>query len=154
MQLVGFTTDIKDTQGFLNNTASSVNVSRHEGNVTVTLPSQNSWVTRVMNERQGTESFNVHIVDYVRTTEEVIFILEPCTAGCSTVGVQFTQPTSKCETKQLYVASIKYCSHLCSAYAISQSVYSTRRQCQLHLYRAAWYCSRRRPHFGNCMPVI
>ena len=89
----------QDMQGILSNSAVSVNISKREGNLTVALPSHNSWITRVRNERLDTESFYLHILDYVMITEEVVFMLEPCMTGCPSVDLPFTQPTSKCETQ-------------------------------------------------------
>ena len=87
----------EDTQGILNGTASSVNGTKREGNQTVILPSENSWITRDRDEASETETFYLHILDYVEVTDEVVFILDPCTVDCPTIDLPFTRPTVKRE---------------------------------------------------------
>lgn len=87
----------EDMQDTLRNTASSVNGTKCEGNHTVLIPSQNSWIT---SDRDGT--FYLHIVDYLETTdEEVVYTLDLCTVNCPSIDVSFSQPTVatiNCET--------------------------------------------------------
>ena len=87
----------EDTQGILNGTASSVNGTKREGNQTVVLPSENSWITRDRDEASETETFYLHILDYVEVTDEIVFILDPCTVDCPTIDLPFTRPTVKRE---------------------------------------------------------
>ena len=82
----------EDVQNMLYNTAFSINNSKDESNVTVTLPSQNSWIT---SDRDGT--FYLHIVDYLETTDEVVYTLHNCIENCPSIGVPFIQPTVKCK---------------------------------------------------------
>ena len=83
----------EDTQGILNTTALSVNGTKYAGNQMVVLPSENSWITSDRDETTETETFYLHILDYVETTDEVLFILNPCTDDCPTLGLPFTRPT-------------------------------------------------------------
>ena len=87
----------EDTKGILNNTASSLNATKYEGNQTIVLPSENLWITRNRNARNGTETFYLHILDYVLISDEVIFTLVLCTVNCSTLELPFSQPTAKRE---------------------------------------------------------
>ncbi len=87
----------EDTQGILNITALSVNSTKYEGNQTVVLPSENSWITSDRDEATEMETLYLHILDYVETTDEVIFVLNPCTDDCPTLGLPFTRPTVKRE---------------------------------------------------------
>ena len=83
----------EDTQGTLNTTALSVNGTKYAGNQMVVLPSENSWITSNRDETTETETFYLHILDNVETTDEVLFILNPCTDDCPTLGLPFTRPT-------------------------------------------------------------
>lgn len=78
----------------LQNTASAINGTiKHEGNLTVMRPSQNSWITQ---DRENT--FLLHIVDYLETMdEEVVYTLDLCIANCPSTFVPFIQPTIQCE---------------------------------------------------------
>ena len=105
----------EDTQGILNATALSVNGTKYEGNQTVVLPSENSWITSDRDERTETETFYLHILDYVETTDEVVFILNPCTDDCPTLGLPFTRPTVKREL--IYIHAMHRCMHLVIAKA-------------------------------------
>ena len=82
----------EDTQAILNNTASSVNITKHENNESFTLPFENSWITRDRNERSGADTFYLHILDHVETTNEIVYILDPCLVDCLTLGVPYGQP--------------------------------------------------------------
>ncbi len=87
----------EDMQDMLNDTASSLNGTKSEGNQTVTIPPQNSWIT---SDRDGT--LYLHIVDHLITTdEEVVYTLNLCTVNCPSIDVPTlsTQPTIKCETE-------------------------------------------------------
>ena len=90
----------EDTQGILNSASSSVNGTKNEGNHTVVLPSENSWITRNRNASGETATFYLHILDYVLISDEVIFTLIPCTVNCPTLELPFSQPTAK---RELYV---------------------------------------------------
>ena len=79
----------EDMQDTLQNTASSVNGTKREGNLTVMIPSQNSWIT---SDSDGT--FYLHIVDYLETTDEDgVYTLDLCTVNCPSINVPFSQPT-------------------------------------------------------------
>ena len=82
----------EDVQNMLYNTAFSINSSKQENSVTVTLPSQNSWITS-----DSDETFYLHIVDYLETTDEVVYTLHYCVENCPSIGVPFIQPTVKCK---------------------------------------------------------
>ena len=94
----------EDTQGILNDTASSVNGTKIAGNQTIVLPSENSWITRDRDERTETETFYLHILDYVETTDEVVFTLDPCMVDCPTLGLPFTRPTVKRKLISYHIA--------------------------------------------------
>ena len=85
----------EDIQGILSSSASSVNGTKQEGNQTIELPPENTWITRDRDSNSETETFYLHIVDYVETTDEVIFTLDPCTVNCPTLELPFTRPTVK-----------------------------------------------------------
>ena len=85
----------EDTQGILSETAPALNVTKPEGNESVPIPPENSWITRDRYSRMSTETLYLHILDSVKTTEEVIFIMDLCTSNCKTMELSFTRPTVK-----------------------------------------------------------
>ena len=101
----------EDTQGILNTTALSVNGTKYEGNQMSVLPSENSWITSDRDERTETETFYLHILDYVERTDEVVFVLDPCTDDCPTLGLPFTRPTVQRELISIsyHIATFNYC---------------------------------------------
>ena len=80
-----------DTQGILNQTASSVNGTKHEGNITVFIPPENSWISKVEDDSRM-DAWILHIVDYVETTDEVVFIMNLCSFDCPIAERPFERP--------------------------------------------------------------
>ena len=81
----------EDTQGLLSET---VNVTKQEGNETIPIPPENSWITR-LNRRDSMTDIKtqyLHIVDYVETTDEVVFTGNLCSSNCPTVERPFERP--------------------------------------------------------------
>ena len=85
----------EDTQDILLNTASTINGTKQEGTQTVMLPSQNSWITS--DRSDGSETFFLHIVDYLETTDVVLFTLDLCRVDCPSTDVPFIIPTVECK---------------------------------------------------------
>ena len=85
----------EDTQDILTNTAPLMNSTKHEGNLTVAIPSQNSWITRDYDPITGAETFYLHILDFIEITDEVLFTFELCTIDCPAPGLPFILPSVK-----------------------------------------------------------
>ena len=85
----------EDTKGILSGTASAVNGTKHEGNESIPLPQENSWITRDKDSRKDTETLYLHIVDSVKTTDEVVFIMDLCVSDCKAMELPFTRPAVK-----------------------------------------------------------
>ena len=83
----------EDTRGLLTGTASAVNGSKYEGNETIPIPSENSWITRDRDSR-STETLYLHILDHVETTDEIVFIMDLCTSDCPDMERPFMRPTA------------------------------------------------------------
>ena len=83
-----------DTQGILNQTASSVNGTKREGDnlYIVFMPPENSWISKDQTD-SGMDTWYLHIVDYVETTDDVVFTMTLCSANCPTEERPFERPT-------------------------------------------------------------
>ena len=82
-----------DTRGILlNQTASSVNGTKRPGNNAVFIPPENSWISKAQ-EDSSTDTWYLHIVDYVETTDEVVFTMNLCAADCPIEERPFQRPT-------------------------------------------------------------
>ena len=81
----------EDTQGILTRTASTVNNTKRESGNTISIPPENSWISR---DQGGstTDTWYLHIVDYVETTDEVVFIMNLCMSDCPTEERPFERP--------------------------------------------------------------
>ena len=84
----------EDTQGILSKSAPSVNGTKHEDDQVFTIPPENSWITR-KRDSSGSETFYLHILDYVETADDVAFIMDLCKVDCPTSELP---PTSKRKT--------------------------------------------------------
>ena len=84
----------EDTQRILRRTAFTVNTTMLEANVTTPIPSENSWITRDRDSGRNMETFYLHIVAYVQTTDEVLFTMTLCTSDCSHVEIPYVPPTA------------------------------------------------------------
>ena len=86
----------EDTQDirFLNKAALSVNTTKLETNNVVDLPPENVWITKVREpgRNTGPDTFHLHILDYVDTTDEVTFTLHLCTNDCPQPEKPFVPP--------------------------------------------------------------
>ena len=102
----------EDTQGILSSSASSVNGTKQESNQTIELPLENTWITRDRDSKSETKAFYfyLHIVDYIETTDEVVFTLDPCTVDCPILELSFTQPTVK--RKNMHRSVCMHCMHI------------------------------------------
>ena len=83
----------EDSQGILRMTASSLNGTKTDGDQTVTLPSENSWITSDRDSETGTETHYLHILDNINTND-VVFNMELCSDDCPTIEMP-----EKCKTK-------------------------------------------------------
>ena len=79
----------EDTQGILSNTAFTLNGTKHEGTDSVSMPSENSWITYESSSTSNDEVFYLHIVDNVTTTDEIVFHMELCSTDCPTVEMAY-----------------------------------------------------------------
>ena len=94
----------EDDQSILTSTAATLNGTRWEGIKVVSMPPENSWITRKKRSKDIKRSsrsnfiYYLHIVDNVITTDEVIFNIEACATDCPTVEMAY----SRAETGSLY----------------------------------------------------
>ena len=72
----------EDTQGVLRQAASSINVTKLQGNQSITIPSENAWITVHRNRTTETETFYLHIIDYIESASTVFFDTELCIVDC------------------------------------------------------------------------
>ena len=72
----------EDTQGILRQTVSSINVTKLQGNQSITVPPENTWVTVDRDPVTDTKTFYLHIVDYIDTISTVVFDTELCIMDC------------------------------------------------------------------------
>ena len=79
----------EDTQGILSSTAFTLNGTKHEGTDSVSMPSENSWITYESSSTSNDEVFYLHIVDNVTTTDEIVFHMELCSTDCPTVEMAY-----------------------------------------------------------------
>ena len=84
----------EDIQSLLRMTASSVNGTKNEDNVSIPLPPENSWISRAEGPSGGSEVLYLHIVDHVETSDDVVFIMNLCTSDCSPFEMPFMPPTT------------------------------------------------------------
>ena len=89
----------EDTQGLLSSTAFTLNGTKQEGTEAVSIPPENSWITREDSSSSNGDSFYLHIVDNITTTDEIIFNMELCSNDCPTVEISY----SRAETGMYYV---------------------------------------------------
>ena len=76
----------EDTQGILQSTALTVNGSKQDNNRTISLPPENSWITR----NKSAETFSFHVVDNITIHGEVTFMMDLCSSDCHGVEMKFT----------------------------------------------------------------
>jgi hypothetical protein len=82
----------EDADHLLSRSALTVNTTKIEANETIYVPPQNVWITRNHDSKRNTNTFYVHIVDHVSTTEELIFNLILCTSNCPPVEMPYIPP--------------------------------------------------------------
>ena len=84
----------EDVDHLLSRSALTVNSTKFEANETINLPPENVWITRNHDSKRNTKfnTFYVHIVDHISTTEEVIFNLSLCTTNCPLVEKPYVPP--------------------------------------------------------------
>ena len=82
----------EDTQNLFSRTALAVNTTKVEGNETIDIPPENVWITSTSDSRRNTVTFYLHIVDYVTTTEDLIFNMTLCTSDCPIVEKPYVPP--------------------------------------------------------------
>ena len=75
----------EDTQGILRQTAPSLNVTKLQRNQSIRIPPENSWITVNRDSMTETETFYLHIVDYIDTMSMVVFNTELCAMDCPVV---------------------------------------------------------------------
>ena len=77
----------EDTQDIFDSTALSVNITKHDHNRNVSLPSENCWITkdrqRPRNNMNISQPFYLHIVDYVERSDNITYMLDMCASDCS-----------------------------------------------------------------------
>ena len=81
----------EDTQSILSSTAFTLNGTKQEGNEVVSIPPENSWITRENGSSSNDDSFYLHIVDNITTTDEIIFNMELCSFDCPTVEISYSR---------------------------------------------------------------
>lgn len=82
----------EDTQGILSRTASTVNTTKRESGNTISIPLENSWITRDQGDSTTTDTWYLHIVDFVESTDEVSFTMNLCMSDCRTEERPFERP--------------------------------------------------------------
>ena len=101
----------EDTQNVFSETKRSINVTKSVNNESITLPPENSWITREPSYQfENVLPFFLHIIDYIEEAAEIIYTLNPCTSDCPTNERPFERPTPP--GKQHYVSIIYYCTRL------------------------------------------
>ena len=83
-----------DTDGYLTQTAFTLNTTKCIGNYTFLIPPQNSWITENHGVTGNSEVLVLHILDFVNTTEEVTFLVALCTANCVPITIPYVPPTA------------------------------------------------------------
>ena len=68
----------EDNQGILSSIAFTLNGTKQEGANIVSIPPENSWITKDDSSTSNDDVFYLHIVDNITTTDEVIFNMELC----------------------------------------------------------------------------
>ena len=81
----------EDTQGLLSSTAFTLNSTKQEGTEAVSIPPENSWITREDSSGSNNDLLYLHIVDNITTTDEIIFIMELCSTNCSTKEISYSR---------------------------------------------------------------
>ena len=79
----------EDNQGILSSIAFTLNGTKQEGTKIVSIPPENSWITKDDSSTSNDDVFYLHIVDNITTTEEVVFNMELCSNGCPTVEMAY-----------------------------------------------------------------
>ena len=106
----------EDNQGILRNTAFTLNGTKQEGTEIVSIPPENSWITRekssITSDNRDDDVFYLHIVDNITTTDEVIFTMELCATDCPAVEMAYSRATTGMyviSNECNYVSTYEYC---------------------------------------------
>ena len=84
----------KDNQGILSNIAFTLNGTKQVGDKIVSIPPENSWITKDDSSTSNDDVYYLHIVDNVTVTDEIVFNMELCSTDCPTVEMAyFRAPT-------------------------------------------------------------
>ena len=87
----------EDNQGILSSIAFTLNGTKQEGTKIVSIPPENSWITKDDSSTSNDDVFYLHIVDNITTTDEVVFNMELCSTDCPTVEMAYLRaPTGMC----------------------------------------------------------
>ena len=81
----------EDANGYLTQTALTLNSTKRSGNDTFSIPPENSWITQNSGK---SELLVLHMLDFVNTTEEVTFLVTLCTASCVPITIPYVPPTA------------------------------------------------------------
>ena len=81
----------EDNQGILSRIAFTLNGTRQEGTETISIPPENSWITRDDSSNSNDDAFYLHILDNITTTDEVIYTMELCSTDCPTVEMTYSR---------------------------------------------------------------
>ena len=81
----------EDANGYLTQTALTLNSKKRSGNHMFSIPPENSWITQNSGK---SELLVLHLVDFVNTTEEVTYLVTLCTANCVPITIPYLPPTA------------------------------------------------------------
>lgn len=84
----------EDTQGIFRNIVPSNKIVKQVDNRTVSLPIENTWITRDKDSTLEKDTFYLHLVDNVASVGETIFNISWCVTNCSTVEMPFRRATT------------------------------------------------------------
>lgn len=79
----------EDTQGLLRKIAFALNVTKLNGAGSVSIPSENSWITK--DRSSNNDNFYIHILDNITSMDEVIFEINMCDTDCPTVEMSYAR---------------------------------------------------------------
>ena len=79
----------EDNQGILSSIAFTLNGTKQVGDKIVSIPPENSWITKDDSSTLNDDVYYLHIVDNVTVTDEIVFNMELCSTDCPTVEMAY-----------------------------------------------------------------
>ena len=79
----------EDNQDILSSIAFTLNGTKQVGDKIVSIPPENSWITKDDSSTLNDDVYYLHIVDNVTVTDEIVFNMELCSTDCPTVEMAY-----------------------------------------------------------------